>query len=74
MNACRAAQPVRSGSALCRASDVPAADPGREVRIGMVGGAAGAGIAPAHRYAMRLDGRYDVVAVFLSPRRSVRRH
>jgi predicted dehydrogenase len=32
------------------------------VRIGMVGGGPDAGIGPAHRYAMRLDGRYDLVA------------
>ena len=34
----------------------------RRVRIGMVGGGPDAGIGPAHRYAMRLDGRYDLVA------------
>jgi len=34
----------------------------RRVRIGMVGGGPDAGIGPAHRYAIRLDGRYDLVA------------
>lgn len=32
------------------------------IRIGMVGGGPGAGIATAHRAGMRLDGRYDLVA------------
>jgi predicted dehydrogenase len=34
----------------------------RKVRIGMVGGGPGAGIAETHRTAMRLDDRYDIVA------------
>lgn len=34
----------------------------RKVRVGMVGGGPDAGVGPAHRYAMRLDGRYDLVA------------
>jgi predicted dehydrogenase len=34
----------------------------RKVRIGMIGGGPGAGIAPAHRFAMRLDNRYELVA------------
>lgn len=34
----------------------------RKVRIGMVGGGPDAGVGPAHRYAMRLDGCYDLVA------------
>ncbi|HET7313858.1 Gfo/Idh/MocA family oxidoreductase [Salinisphaera sp.] len=32
------------------------------IRIGMVGGGPGAGIATAHRAGLRLDGRYDLVA------------
>lgn len=46
----------------------------RRVRVGMVGGGPDAGIGPAHRYAMRLDGRYDLVAgVFSrSPAKSAR--
>jgi predicted dehydrogenase len=34
----------------------------RKVRIGMVGGGPGAGIAETHRTAMRLDDRYEIVA------------
>jgi predicted dehydrogenase len=34
----------------------------RTLRLGMVGGGPGAGIAPAHRRAARLDGRFDLVA------------
>jgi predicted dehydrogenase len=34
----------------------------RKVRVGMVGGAPGAGIAGSHRTAMRLDDRYLLVA------------
>jgi len=34
----------------------------RPLRLGMVGGAAGAGIAPTHRRAARLDGRFELVA------------
>ena len=34
----------------------------RPLRIGMVGGGPGAGIAPAHRRAARLDGRFEFVA------------
>lgn len=33
-----------------------------KLRIGMVGGGPGAGVAPTHRLAIRLDGRYDLVA------------
>ncbi len=33
-----------------------------KIRIGMVGGGPEAGIAPAHRHAIRLDGRYELVA------------
>jgi len=48
--------------------------PARKVRIGMVGGGPDAGVGPAHRYAMRLDGRYELVAgVFSrSPDKSAR--
>src|SRR5947209_16572423 len=48
--------------------------PVRKVRIGMVGGGPDAGVGPAHRYAMRLDGRYELVAgVFSrSPDKSAR--
>jgi predicted dehydrogenase len=34
----------------------------RPLRLGMVGGGPGAGIAPAHRRAARLDGRFEIVA------------
>jgi predicted dehydrogenase len=34
----------------------------RPLRLGMVGGGPGAGIAPAHRRAARLDGRFELVA------------
>jgi len=34
----------------------------RKVRVGMVGGGPGAGIAETHRTAMRLDDRYVIVA------------
>ena len=34
----------------------------RPLRLGMVGGGPGAGIAPSHRRAARLDGRFDFVA------------
>jgi predicted dehydrogenase len=34
----------------------------RKVRVGMVGGGPGAGIAETHRTAMRLDDRYELVA------------
>jgi predicted dehydrogenase len=34
----------------------------RKVRVGMVGGGPGAGIAETHRTAMRLDDRYALVA------------
>jgi predicted dehydrogenase len=34
----------------------------RKVRIGMIGGGPGAGIAETHRTAMRLDDRYEIVA------------
>lgn len=34
----------------------------RPLRLGMVGGGPGAGIAPTHRRAARLDGRFDIVA------------
>jgi len=34
----------------------------RKVRVGMVGGGPGAGIAETHRTAMRLDDRYTIVA------------
>src|SRR6202045_678656 len=34
----------------------------RKVRVGMVGGGPGAGIAETHRTAMRLDDRYLIVA------------
>src|SRR5215469_6318443 len=34
----------------------------RKVRVGMVGGGPGAGIAETHRTAMRLDDRYEIVA------------
>jgi len=48
-----------------RIKDAPSPDivsSDRRVRIGMVGGGPDAGIGPAHRYAIRLDGRYDLVA------------
>jgi predicted dehydrogenase len=38
----------------------------RRVRVGMVGGGPGAGIAESHRTAMRLDDRYILVAGVLS--------
>ena len=34
----------------------------RPLRLGMVGGGPGAGIAPVHRHAARLDGRFELVA------------
>ena len=34
----------------------------RPLRLGMVGGGPGAGIAPTHRRAARLDGCYELVA------------
>lgn len=34
----------------------------RPLRLGMVGGGPGAGIAPTHRHAARLDGRFELVA------------
>src|SRR5262245_10299170 len=41
----------------------------RKVRVGMVGGAPGAGIAGTHRSAMRLDDRYELVAGVFSRNR-----
>ena len=38
------------------------ADQQRQIRVGMVGGGPGAGIAETHRTAMRLDDRYGLVA------------
>ena len=38
----------------------------RALRLGMVGGGPGAGIAPSHRRAARLDGRFELVAGALS--------
>lgn len=35
---------------------------GRRIRLGIVGGGAGSRIGAAHRYAARLDGKYDLVA------------
>ncbi|HEX7195177.1 MAG TPA: Gfo/Idh/MocA family oxidoreductase [Chthoniobacterales bacterium] len=39
-----------------------ATEESRKVRVGMVGGGPGAGIAETHRRAMRLDDRYELVA------------
>src|ERR1700741_2742874 len=41
----------------------------RKVRVGMVGGGPGAGIAETHRTAMRLDDRYVIVAGVFSRNR-----
>ncbi len=41
----------------------------RKVRVGMVGGAPGAGIAGTHRIAMRLDNKYQLVAGVFSRNR-----
>ena len=56
------ARSSRSRKPLRSVPDRLEADVLRKVRVGMVGGGADAGIAPTHRYAMRLDGRYDLVA------------
>ncbi len=40
----------------------------RPLRWGMVGGGPGAGIAPVHRHAARLDGRFELVAAAFSRR------
>ena len=37
-------------------------DLGRRLRLGFVGGGAGSGIGATHRYAARLDGKYEIVA------------
>src|SRR6185436_7652356 len=60
-----------------RIKDAPSPDIGpsaRRVRIGMVGGGPDAGIGPAHRYAIRLDGRYDLVAGVFSRSAEKSRH
>jgi len=46
-----------------------AAEEQRKVRVGMVGGGPGAGIAETHRTAMRLDDRYVIVAGVFSRNR-----
>jgi predicted dehydrogenase len=50
-----------------------AAEEHRKVRVGMVGGGPGAGIAETHRTAMRIDDRYVIVAGVFSrdPRKSL---
>ena len=45
----------------------------RPLRLGMVGGGPGAGIAPTHRHAARLDGRFDLVAGAFSRRADANR-
>ena len=45
----------------------------RPLRLGMVGGGAGAFIGPVHRLAARLDGKYELVAGALSSRPEVAR-
>src|SRR3981189_3126822 len=42
--------------------EIMASQEQRKVRVGMVGGGPGAGIAETHRTAMRLDDRYVIVA------------
>jgi hypothetical protein len=41
-------------------------EPGRRLLAGMVGGGPGAMIGSAHRYAMNLDGQYDLPLVILA--------
>ena len=45
----------------------------RPLRLGMVGGGPGAGIAPVHRHAARLDGRFELVAGAFSRRADANR-
>ena len=45
----------------------------RPLKLGMVGGGPGAGIAPAHRRAARLDGRFELVAGAFSRRADANR-
>ena len=45
----------------------------RPLRLGMVGGGPGAGIAPTHRHAARLDSRFDLVAGAFSRRADANR-
>jgi predicted dehydrogenase len=45
----------------------------RPLRLGMVGGGPGAGIAPAHRRAARMDGRFELVAGAFSRRADANR-
>jgi hypothetical protein len=42
--------------------EIMASQEQRKVKVGMVGGGPGAGIAETHRTAMRLDDRYELVA------------
>jgi predicted dehydrogenase len=51
--------------------EIMASQEQRKVKVGMVGGGPGAGIAETHRTAMRLDDRYELVAgAFSDPRRA----
>jgi hypothetical protein len=53
---------VRSNYELTGSLEIMASQEQRKVKVGMVGGGPGAGIAETHRAAMRLDDRYELVA------------
>jgi predicted dehydrogenase len=53
---------VRSNYGLTGSVEIMASQEQRKVKVGMVGGGSGAGIAETHRTAMRLDDRYELVA------------
>jgi predicted dehydrogenase len=53
---------VRSDYRPSCAMEIMASHEQRKVKVGMVGGGPGAGIAETHRTAMRLDDRYELVA------------
>ncbi len=53
---------MRSDYGLPGSLEIMASQEQRKVKVGMVGGGPGAGIAETHRTAMRLDDRYELVA------------
>ena len=53
---------MRSDYGFTGSLEIMASQEQRKVKVGMVGGGPGAGIAETHRTAMRLDDRYELVA------------